>query len=305
MNFEQLNYIVEVAKSGSLSHASKNLHISQSAISQAITNMEAELGTQIFNRSRLGASPTDRGKGVIRKAIEILDKLEELKMEVDTGIMGKLRIGTIPTSPLMYSPKTLLSFKKEYPDVQVVISEKASQEIIDDIIQDKLDIGIIGLSRDGEELRNENIECEVILRGKMIVAASKKSPLAFAESVTPQEIQKHTLVLYKDARTREFMNDFKSEFGHVDILFTTSNLDAIRSAVIENLAIAIAPDYTIIKDDAIVGGKAVPVEIANLRQDYPGMALVWSKTRRQIATARHLISRLTFDMKKPKHHADT
>lgn len=122
MNFEQLAYIVEVAKSGSLSHASEKLHISQSAISQAITNLEKELGVKIFNRSRLGATPTDIGNNIIRKALETLGKLEELKMEPGTNLDlmgGKLRLGTIP-SPLMYLPKTLASFKKDHPNIQEI-----------------------------------------------------------------------------------------------------------------------------------------------------------------------------------------
>lgn len=306
MNFEQLAYIVEVAKSGSLSHASEKLHISQSAISQAITNLEKELGVKIFNRSRLGATPTDIGNNIIRKALETLGKLEELKMEPGTNLDlmgGKLRLGTIP-SPLMYLPKTLASFKKDHPNIQVEIAEMASQAIIDDITQDNLDIGLIGLSRDGKEMRDENIECEIILRGKMIVAASKQSPLAYAESVTPQEIQKYPLVIYKDDRMWEFINDLQAEFGPVDILFSTNNLDAIRNAVIEDLAITIAPDYTIKNDSCVVSGKVVPVEIANLEQDYPGMALVWSKTMRHMSLVKHFNSRLMSDMNELKRHSN-
>ena len=79
MNFEQLKYIVEVAKAGSISGASKKLFITQSAISQSITKMEADLGVEIFNRSRNGAVPTDIGNTIIKKALETLAKMEEIK----------------------------------------------------------------------------------------------------------------------------------------------------------------------------------------------------------------------------------
>lgn len=298
MNIEQLNYIVGVAKLGSLTVASEKLHITQSAISQSITNLETELGVKLFNRSRLGAIPTEIGSKVIKKAIETLEKLEELKMETDMGLnlsVGKLRIGTIP-SPLMYLPKTLSMYKKDYPNMQIGISEKASQDIIDDIKQDKLDIGLIGLSREGKETRDDEIAFKVILRGKMIVAASIHSPLAFAGSVTPQEIRKHPLVIYNDDRMWEFVNDLTSRFGSVNILFSTNNMDAIRNAVVENLAITIAPDYTVKSDPHVAAGKVVPVVIANIEQDYPGMALVWSKTKRSTVFVSNFVSRLTTDM---------
>src|SRR5690625_443661 len=84
MNFEQLKYIVEVAKAGSISGASKKLFITQSAISQSITKMEAELGVEIFNRSRNGDVPTDIGNTIIKKALETLAKMEEIKMVGNT-----------------------------------------------------------------------------------------------------------------------------------------------------------------------------------------------------------------------------
>ncbi|MGY0692745.1 hypothetical protein ACW2QC_08105 [Virgibacillus sp. FSP13] len=70
------------------------------------------------------------------------------------------------------------------------------------------------------------------------------------------------------------INDLTTQFGPADILFSTNNLDAIRNAVLENLAITIAPDYTVKNDPYARTGEIVPIEIANLEQDYPGMALV-------------------------------
>jgi len=303
MNFEQLKYIVEVAKAGSLSSASKKLFITQSAISQSITNLEAELGVKIFIRSRNGAIPTNRGNAIIKKAFETLAKMEDLKTEAnmdDQLINGKLRLGTIP-SPLMYLPKTLASFKKDYPNIKIRISEKSSHNIIDDITEDKLDIGLIGLGMEDEDFKNKDIETKVVLRGKMIVAASKQSPLAFANSVSPQEIQKTPLVIYDDDRMWEFIGYMSSRYGEMDILFSTNNLDAIRNAIIENLAITIAPDYTIKNDPYVLNDKAVPIEINNLAQDYPGMALVWSKSRSTIII-KNFLSRLTTDMQKLKRN---
>ncbi|MEN1966695.1 LysR family transcriptional regulator [Lentibacillus sp. N15] len=298
MNIEQLKYIVEVAKVGSLSIASEKLHITQSAISQSISHLEGELNVKIFNRSRMGATPTDRGNKIIIKALETLGKLEELKMEADPNpdlVGGKLRLGTIP-SPLMYLPKTLSSYKNDYPNMQIEIFEKASQEIIDDIKEDKLDIGLIGLSREGKERRDENITLEVILRGKMIVAASKHSSIALFKSMRPEEIRKHSLVIYNDDRMWEFIDDLASRFGPVDILFSTNNMDAIRNAIMEDLAITIAPDYTIKNDPYVVSGEGVPIDIVNLEQDYPGMALVWSKKPSNTAMIHNFVSRLTADM---------
>ncbi|MGG0670726.1 LysR family transcriptional regulator [Sporosarcina koreensis] len=282
MKIEQLEYVIEVAKSGSLTEASKKLHISQSALSQSITNLEVELSVKILQRSRMGATPTEAGKQIIKKAMEALEKLREIKEEADAyadNITGELRIGTVPGTA-MYLPKILSSYKADYPNIQIQVTEKSSQAIVDDIKQDKLDIGLIGLTREGTEKRDKEIELEVVLRGKMVAVVNKHSPLAFAESITSEEIRKQSLVIYNDDRMWEFINDFSAQFGPLHILFTTNNMDAIRNSVMENLAITIGPDYTVKNDPYVMNGEGVPLIIADYEHDYPGMAVVWSSPKR-------------------------
>lgn len=282
MKIEQLEYVIEVAKSGSLTEASKKLHISQSALSQSITNLEVELSVKILQRSRMGATPTEAGKQIIKKAMEALEKLREIKEEADAyadNITGELRIGTVPGTA-MYLPKILSSYKADYPNIQIQVTEKSSQAIVDDIKQDKLDIGLIGLTREGTEKRDKEIELEVVLRGKMVAVVNKHSPLAFAESITSEEIRKQSLVIYNDDRMWEFINDFSAQFGPLHILFTTNNMDAIRNSVMENLAITIGPDYTVKNDPYVMNGEGVPLIIVDYEHDYPGMAVVWSSPKR-------------------------
>lgn len=282
MNIEQLKYIVAVAKAGSISEASQRLFVTQSAISQSITNLEKELGIKIFTRSRNGAVPTDIGNTIIQKAFETLDKMEEIRMEASADnklIAGRLRLGTI-SSPLMHLTKTLASFKKDYPNITINVSEMSSQSIIDNIADDKLDIGLVGLSMEGEEFHHEDIDIKIVLRGKMVVAVSKNSKLAFAKKITLEEIRQHALVIYEDERMWEFITELASINTDENILFSTNNTDAIRNAVMENLAITIAPDYTINNDPYVLANEIVALEIANVKQEYPGMALVSSKSRR-------------------------
>ncbi|WP_113927598.1 LysR family transcriptional regulator [Bacillus sp. P14.5] len=62
MNIEQIKYILEVSKEGSITKAAERLHLSPSALSQSITQLEKELGVTIFSRSRKGTTPTSEGK---------------------------------------------------------------------------------------------------------------------------------------------------------------------------------------------------------------------------------------------------
>ncbi|MGE6230368.1 LysR family transcriptional regulator [Paenibacillus chitinolyticus] len=245
MHLEQLEYIVEVAKTGSITSAARNLHVSLSAVSQSITHLEGELGVVLFARSRMGAVPTAEGKVIIRKAFEVLSKLDELK-EAARGwgetLSGELRIGTIP-GPMSLLVDAVAGFKQDYPLVRMEIAEKGSQEILDDIRHNRLDIGFIILF---ESLlkKSEGVTFERLLEGKMVVAMSDKSPLAYRGIVTPEMLRAQPVVLYNDEYVRWFMNRFAAEHGEVDILFTTNNTDAIRKAVEEQNAVTVGMDYS-------------------------------------------------------------
>ncbi|MFX3635842.1 MAG: LysR family transcriptional regulator [Candidatus Pristimantibacillus sp.] len=126
MHLEQLEFIVEVAKTGSLTSAAHNSHVTLSAVSQSISNLEAELGITLFNRSRSGTIPTVEGQAVIKKAFEVLTKLEELKhaAQLYSDIQsGELLIASIP-GPLSLLLNTIISFKRDYPQIQMEIAEK-------------------------------------------------------------------------------------------------------------------------------------------------------------------------------------
>lgn len=295
MNFEQLYFIIEVAKSGSLSRAAAKLNISQSALSQALTKAEAELGAQIFTRSRLGTTPTYIGDNIIRKAIEILDKWEEMKMEADTSFTGKLSIGTVSSSLSTYLPKTLSSFKKDYPNIHFEITEKESHDIIDGITKDELDIGIIDISGNGKNVYNKEIEYKIILSGIMIAAVNKYSPLATSESVTPQEILKYPLAV-SNTWTKKFVNKLESRYGAANILFSTDNHAAIQSALLENVAITLTPDYMLKNFSNVENGKIVPVKVVNFEKEYHNIALIWSKSSRHMSIVNRFISKLSSDL---------
>ncbi len=290
MNFEQLRYIVVVAESGSLLHASKKLHITQSALSQAITKVEDTLDIKIFNRSRLGTTPTDIGEDVIEKAMEILEGFQELKRIADVNHTERLRIGTVPNS-LYYLPKTLATFKREYPSTTVEIEEGKSEDIIEGVVQKKIDIGIIALNEIPQDIYDKDVAVHTLFYDKMKVAVSKRSSLAFKKNVTIQDILKHPLVIYDHEQIWRFMRNIESKYGPADIIFSSNNIDSIRQMISENLAITIASEYAINKHCTGLHSKTVSIEIDGLESKY-GLALVWSRKKQDKGITKKFLTKL-------------
>ncbi|MEH7237785.1 LysR family transcriptional regulator [Bacillus sp. JJ1562] len=246
MNLEQLSYIVEVAKVKSLAEASKTLNISQSALSQAITKLEAELNLLLFHRSRAGASPTKEGLIIVEKAQQALHAIYQVKEEARNQINNSndlLRISVIPglTGPIV---DTYLTFKRSTTTLKIEVNEKASMEIVDDIRNDKIDIGFIALNKTNIDSITD-LHFTPVVRGEILAYVSKHSPLAKnIEEITPELLRQQTFVIYKDEYVENFIANFQRLYGPIDIFLKTTNLDVIYKGILELGAVTIGHDIS-------------------------------------------------------------
>ncbi|OBZ10269.1 LysR family transcriptional regulator [Bacillus sp. FJAT-26390] len=293
MNLEQMEYIVEVASTGSFTKAAENAHVTLSAISQSISLLEKELGLSLFTRSRgLGALPTVEGKQIIKKANEVLLKVNELKEEAksySSTLNGELKIASIP-GPMHLLVDAVSKFKEDYPNVKIEIFEKGPKEILDDLANSRIDIGLIVLSEHFEE-KNEHFSFEKLLEGKMVVGVNKNSPLAFEKKITPEQLAGQTLVLYDDKVLVDDTNALIAKHGKANILFTTNNTKAIQNAVKRGLAITVGLEYSFRDDHSEI----VPIELdmPNASPVHYGWVLHKGKHPTQIS--KRFIQRLQFE----------
>ncbi len=201
-------------KPSSISKAAQNLHVTISAVSQSISSLEEEWGVAVLKRQRTGAVPTAEGAVIIKKAAELLQKYEELK-EAAQGyselVQGRLRIATIP-GPMLLLEQAVLDFKRKYPQVKIEIVEQGSQDIIDDVLNDKTDLGFIILYKNWL-IEHLGLDYDPLLKVKMVAATSIHSPLAFQKTITPEELKRQNVVLYNDDYVKWFMDDFQKKYG--------------------------------------------------------------------------------------------
>lgn len=294
MNLEQCENIVEVAKIGSLTKAAQNRHITLSAMSQSITMLEAELGVTLFIRSRgQKAVPTAEGNAIISKANEVLMKVNELKEEAqiysDT-LSGHLKIATIP-GPMHLMVKVISSFKADFPNVKIEIFEKGPKEILDNVLQDEMDIGLM-VSPEGMPDKYKGVKFERLVEGKIVVGVHPHSPLALNSILTPAQLVGQTLVLYDDSYIKDYVERYLSGYVLINLLFVSNNTRAIENAVAEGLTITIGLDYSFLKISEGSPGfmKTIELRSPDTRAKYSGAIVSASKQTSQ--TARRFINRL-------------
>ncbi|QQZ08664.1 LysR family transcriptional regulator [Heyndrickxia vini] len=266
MNIEQLTYIVEVAKTKSLAKAAEILNISQSGLSQAISRLESELNIKLFIRSRTGAVTTKEGDAIIEKAQDALYALYQIKAEAKhqlNNINDLLRISAIPglAGPII---DTYILLKQKESTLKIEVNEKASMEIIEDIKDDKTDIGFIAINKASIDLVSD-LHFIPVMNGKISVYTSIDSPLANTmERMTVDLLKTQKFVLYKDEYVQNFINNFQRLYGPIDVFFKTTNLDVITKAVMELGAVTIGHDISAVFNHSFPSDTVKAIEIADL-----------------------------------------
>lgn len=286
MQIEQLEYVIEVAKAGTITKASENLHVTQSAISQSLSLLEKELGVTLFHRSRTGTVPTEEGHKVIQKAYELIKIVQELKDEMHSSIMevkGELKLASIPTF-MTFLLNPMAAFKADFPNVNIEIKEQETQEIIEAIKENAVDIGLIACHA-GLKNITDDIEFKPLIKGEMKVFVSKNSPLALQDSVNLQTLINQTIVMYNGDSVKWFVNDFLHQFGPLNILFSSNNTDVIRKAIVNNLAITFSPDWSAGNYELQSNKKVKKLTIADHDSVKMAFGLVYSNKRPLSATS--------------------
>ncbi|MFS0823133.1 LysR substrate-binding domain-containing protein [Bacillus sp. 1P02SD] len=261
MNLEQIQYIIEVAEVGTISKAAENLHVSHSAISQAIASLESELGIVIFERSRSGSKSTEQGKTALKLSYEIMNKVMELK---DLGqkserLSGELKITAATIYFSTFLPEVLYTFKKEFPQVQITIQENETHEIIKSVKNNQFDIGLILGNNQTFKAMDSRITSHILLQSKLMVCVSKHSPLAYNQVITPEELLEQPLVVRNEELSQIFWNTLFANYGNGNIVFSSNNHDVVKKLIANNIAAGIYTEFWIKNDPLVVNGDIIPI----------------------------------------------
>lgn len=292
MNIEQMQYIVEVARTKSLTTASNNLFVTQSALSQSISNLEMELGVKLFTRSRQGTIPTSEGKKIIKKALEIVIKLQEIREEAqdysDT-LNSELRVMSIPVG-LASLVKTITTFKSDQPRTNFRITQNSSKEILHDVRENRVDLGLIATKTD-LLIEDRELSFRPFWEGKIVIGVGKNSPLASQKRINAQELVKYPFVLYDEDYVHEFINQFTDRVGPLQTMFTSNNTVAILYALEAGLAITCGYDFSFFNSPKSLKGEIVMLEIDNFEQSPIVLGWVRSKNTEKSLIANLFINR--------------
>lgn len=148
LSMRHLRYFDALARHGHFGRAAAECAISQPALSMQIKEMEALLGAALVERGARQARLTGLGEEIARRAHEILrsvDELEDLVRARARPLMGRLRIGVIPTIAPYLLPRVLTALQSRYPGLDLRPREAVTQRLIEDLTAGRLDTAIVAL----------------------------------------------------------------------------------------------------------------------------------------------------------------
>lgn len=142
MTIQQLQYLLEVYRTGSISRAAKNLYVAQSSVSSSISGLESELGFPIFSRSRQGVHPTTQGLRILEQAGRICESYRQMTEGVQPHCR-QVRIGSAAYAPISDAFARLTMECLDRQDVTLSHLTCSVSSVVDKLALFELDLGIL------------------------------------------------------------------------------------------------------------------------------------------------------------------
>jgi LysR family hydrogen peroxide-inducible transcriptional activator len=155
MEIHQLRYFTALAATRNFSRAAERCNVSQPSLSQQIMKLEGELGDRLFERGGREIVLTAAGELFRPHAERVLDELERARDAVDVArgrLRGRVRLGVIPTIAPYYLPGMLRDFSARHPDIEVVVTEAPTAQLVRAMETRELDLALVSLPVAGRGL---------------------------------------------------------------------------------------------------------------------------------------------------------
>ena len=179
MDLKQLNYFVSVVDHMSFSKAAEKLHISQPSLSNAIKNLEQDLGFQIIERNTRNSRLTEAGEVLYGRAIHLLSEMSIVKKEMEeVKIIGKgeLQIGMIE-SVKYWIPKVISRYNEHFSEMHIRLTEVLGGNDVKNSLRKYETHAIIT----NQQIKEEDIETVPLYKEKLVLVLHESHLMAERE----------------------------------------------------------------------------------------------------------------------------
>ena len=197
MDLRHLRYFIAVAEEGHITRAAERLGMQQPPLSRQINAIERELDVQLFRRKSRGVELTDAGRALLedaRATLANLDRSFERTRRTARGEQGQIRVGIPPTAPFHpFVLNAIRGFREGFPLVSLTLEEFLSNELIERLRNERMDVAFIRTS----PVDQEGLVITPVLEEPIVVALPHGHPLAQGgAAVSLKRLASETFILY-------------------------------------------------------------------------------------------------------------
>lgn len=291
MRIEQIEYLVAVSKHGSLRRASEHLHVSQPALSEAVSKLERELGVALLDRRRSGARISHAGQDLLQPMVEVLDSVARLRAAAGDQLASRrlLRVGTVNAATVTLLLPALRAFQAEHPSSIVEVRNLQQDDIYLKIAEGTLEVGLVNLL-EGDDVP-PSLDSTPLLSGRPVAVIPSGHPLASRASVSADDLRGEHFVAM---RAGYLMHRFAHRLFGADLpseWYAADGAEMGKIMVAQGIGIALLPDYSVHEDPLERAGLIVKRPLSDDRTAVT-MAAVRRRQARIPAVVRDMIRHL-------------
>lgn len=248
MTLTQLEYVVALDTYRHFLLASEKCFVTQPTLSMQIQKLEDELGVKLFDRTKQPVIPTEIGVSIIAQARIVLREagmVRQLISDQKDALTGELRIGIIPTLAPYLLPPLYKEMREKYPQLNLVIKETITEEVIHELKNNRLDCGLVVTP-----LKDPSIKEDVLFYEELFVYVSKKNALVDKKYVLPNDIDPNQLWLLEEGhcfRSQALNLCELRKRGDFHVKYETGNIETLKRMVDKSDGITILPELAVME----------------------------------------------------------
>lgn len=239
----QLQYFVAVAEQGSVTRAAQNLSISQSSVTEALKELETDLGVELFERHPRGLTITHNGHQFLRHATKILATVSDARTSFSgkqSPLSGKLNIGVTSLVAGYVLSDLLARYRRACPGVEVSAIEDNGGYLEHLLVGGELDVAVMVISNLRDRMA---LQAEILETSPYRLWLPMGHPLVSADIISVADIAREPLIMLTVDEIEENTGKLLSALGaRPHVAFRTRSVEAVRSLVATGAGVALLPD---------------------------------------------------------------
>lgn len=272
LEIRHFRLVQSIAEEGTVTAASRRLHLTQSALSHQLKDIEDRLGVALFMRLGKKMILTPAGGKLLGSARSILDEVERIEQEV-AGLAreseGVLRIATECYTAYSWLPAVLDGFGRKHPGVQVHVVAEATGRPVEALLSGKLDLAIVS-----SEIEDRRLSSTHLFEDELLVIASRDHPLASRKFVRPSDFATESLLVYTSLEESLLYRALLAPSGIRPRAVSQVQLtEAMLSMVQAGIGIAVLARWAVAPYLRARNLRAIPLKRPGLRREWRAVRL--------------------------------